>query len=811
MVGRTTMTRRNPMYERLALVLSIAFAVRAVNADTYWTGGAASGSKDWTDAGNWYSSGGNRVFGGGQWGRLDETHTEVEFSSFVTNTTGVWIENGSKPGIIWDVERYASDECGLAITWATKNSLNIGTALRDGSLAVNGGTYHIANELWIANGSTNSTFRMNGGLFTVGSYVCIGYGNSLCSGSMAMNGGVFRNTGGAFIVGQSANAGSKGFFGMNYGTVDIAGDVYIAERAGSGQLLVYNGSFSFGGTMYAGRGANTTAEIGLSKGEIVSGGDFILGRAAGSTATMTVWGGDLRIASGRAIRIADGNGARGRLTVNGGTVHADSVILNSSAGLSEFIVNGGALAPSSSTTSWLSGSAVRVGTSGMKIDTCGLDATFSASLVEIDANAGVGILKLGEGDVSFSNAAISGLDRIVVSNGGFRVARNSTLPCAVAVGGEGRLVVMSTGITSSGTYKLLTVGGVVEGAEWAPKSVVLADASGLEVSEASVNSSMELMAVVRTAEAEEVEPTEPFNPADGVDLAGTGEILVTNLDWHVTSSSLLAAFNGTIVVGVGGRLYDDAELHAEWNHPPYFGLGEGTKIRMEGGEIARFGTRGGANNEHIGSVEVKACTTNVWRNTESRSGAGGCHVNVRGAVTGGGRLEVQSRLRNVMFYDDLAGFTGELALEGVAFEFKAGIKGGTVDVAPGAVLVNTSLELDNATLNLRNANDALALSVSSTALLGCTSGTYVKGVSFARGSRVGFLDEGALSDTAAEYEGLESATPITGELPEIGQGKSAAGMWIPFVRTNQPSNPGGSTTYSLCARFRPAGGAILLQ
>ena len=138
MVGRTTMTRRNPMYERLALVLSIAFAVWAVNADTYWTGGAASGSKDWTEAGNWYSSGGNRVFGGGQWGRLDETHTEVEFSSFVTNTTGVWIENGSKPGIIWDVERYASDECGLAITWATKNSLNIGTALRDGSLAVNG-------------------------------------------------------------------------------------------------------------------------------------------------------------------------------------------------------------------------------------------------------------------------------------------------------------------------------------------------------------------------------------------------------------------------------------------------------------------------------------------------------------------------------------------------------------------------------------------------------------------------------------------------------------------------------------------------
>ena len=78
--------------------------------ENYWTGGGTT--TDWTDSGNWYQTGGNWVFGGGQVGLLVDGKTTVTFTNAQTISTGVWIENESHTDIVWKLGEGADAAAG---------------------------------------------------------------------------------------------------------------------------------------------------------------------------------------------------------------------------------------------------------------------------------------------------------------------------------------------------------------------------------------------------------------------------------------------------------------------------------------------------------------------------------------------------------------------------------------------------------------------------------------------------------------------------------------------------------------------------
>ena len=179
--------------------------------------------------------------------------------------------------------------------------------------------------------------------------------------------------------------------------------------------------------------------------------------------------------------------------------------------------------------------------------------------------------------------------------------------------------------------------------------------------------------------------------------------------------------------------------------------------------------------------------------------------------------------RSYRFSDGLSGFGGIVEMSGSAFQFDAGINGGTWIANTNAVLIGWNgsaripIAVDDATLVLKGGHRAVSgvtagtYSIGANAALKVGESASVEGVTFAAGATLEMLDEGALSDRTQEYVALTSATPITGVLPTLVQPPDVQrGKWK-LVQKTIPGEGEDPDTYQIVAEFRPSGFMIIVQ
>ena len=129
-------------------IAAILAATGAWAADSCWNN-TAEGVKYFDDSANWLNFGiGNWVFNSRE---LSRTPVEVTFTNFYSIGTGMWFEN-SRTGTI--SFKATDDAFGLNMTTGNGHlgTNNDGAA---GSLRIEGGTHHFANDLLVGD-SANS-------------------------------------------------------------------------------------------------------------------------------------------------------------------------------------------------------------------------------------------------------------------------------------------------------------------------------------------------------------------------------------------------------------------------------------------------------------------------------------------------------------------------------------------------------------------------------------------------------------------------------------------------------------------------------
>ena len=329
------------MNRKTLFALSLLVAGSAV-ADHYWKGTGTT--SDWWDTENWINglNDGNCVFGGTKKSSLAEGRTTVTFTNKVTIGTGIWIENASYPGIIWEAGETASDDAGFYTTKTGNSAFNLGTG-DAGDLTINGGAHGVAGEMWIARGTADSQLTINGGSFTSGSYTVIAGGSS--KGTLTVNGGLYKETDGKFIVSQSKNSANVGVFVQTGGEVSVP-ETYISENSGRGSISVSGGAFTVNGAMSAPRANGTTGEIEVSgTGAYTNTGDFRLGYGADSTGTMTLSGGKTKVNAW--TRIGHGDRSKATLAMTGGEFDTDNefVLCTGTGSEANMTLSGGVFTP----------------------------------------------------------------------------------------------------------------------------------------------------------------------------------------------------------------------------------------------------------------------------------------------------------------------------------------------------------------------------------------------------------------------------------------------------------------------------------
>ena len=300
--------------KKSTLLLLAALVAGGAFADNYWTGRTLS---DWSAEGAWAGSG-NNVFGGNG-SYLTSTDPHVVLFSKPETITRLWIENNDKGKIVWKLADEATEDAGLTMNgpndkWG--HAMNLGTG-KHGELVIESGTYYNKGQLWLANGDADSQMTLNGGSYIISSYTCIAYGSGKGKGTLTVNGGLYKETGGAFIVSQSNNAGNIGEFNQTGGEVDVSGECFVAERAGKGIVNLTGGTCSFGGTVYAPRGNNTAAEITIDGGDLKAKSYVNVGYGQGSTATIDMKSGTFD--TDNEMILGTATGANVAMTLSGGT------------------------------------------------------------------------------------------------------------------------------------------------------------------------------------------------------------------------------------------------------------------------------------------------------------------------------------------------------------------------------------------------------------------------------------------------------------------------------------------------------------
>lgn len=321
---------------------------------------------------------------------------------------------------------------------------------------------------------------------------------------------------------------------------------------------------------------------------------------------------------------------------------------------------------------------------------------------------------------------------------------------------------------------------------------------------------------------------------------GTGEIEILGAkltintfgDLQKSGTEFFQGYQGSLTIGEKATLEDLTDLHGEgqknaYGCPDYF-LGQGTLLRMAGGTISRFGYR--TNNEQIMNVEVVDGTTSYWNNYQSRSGWQGCNVNIDGTIKGQGTLYLRSGGRGYRIASDLSEFGGTLIAEGESTTFRNGIKGTRVIAEAGSAVYNgatTPLRVENAELTLKGNHGVKGnwssgdYVIGEKATLKVGENMSVHGATFAVGSSLQLIDEGALSDRNTDYLAFTSDTSVTltREAPTLVGAVCKWGRWHleqeEVSVTTEPTEEGQeavtTTTYKIWARLHPSGFILLIR
>lgn len=769
----------------------------------------------------------------------------------------------------------------LATGNASGNNLIVGEGA-SGTFIMGGGTAEANWEFWIGNDSGSSgLFVMTGGVFKANRYTCVGHEKG--TGKFIMNGGTYTQNSEKFIVGQKSygecivsngvitvpnlwlaeNSSAGGKLVMEGGTLNVTGEAQLSRNSGAGAASIELN----GGTLSANYFVNSSG----TGGEIIFNGGTLAARVSRDNFIPNISNLALKIAEGGAVIDTDGHS----VTIADTFDNADGLVGNGmiwKKGLGtltissdldlartfKFTINNGvgpiALTGTGNTLDTANGAKltvaldphqVAIGTTYTLLSGLGelttddmvlpaeddmysygwalTDGTLSVTVTGYAAGApvtaryenGEWVLYDGNGNVTtkpesestayvFTGAepsgaleSISATRRVTLESGTFSISTPVTAGMVTIP--ENATVTLSGSDAASFTATELVNNGTLTFAE-----VITFDAPL-----AGGNINIEEGAVLSLAQSQS--PTAVFT--------GTGELLLENVDLHVTNTSYFQSFQGTITVGEGARLYDDVEWHCESkqgaNHA-WYGLGEHTTIKMAGGSIPRF-SAGGSNNEYIGNVVIADGTDNEWINTYSRGGWQGLNIELKGSFSGTGTLRATCSGRHYRFESDLSEFGGTVEMSGSAFGFRYGINGGTWIANSGSVLYD-NLSVNNATLVIKgNHSTDPTISIGATGVLKVADDAAVQGISFAAGAQLELLDDGALSDTTQSYVALVSATPISGPLPTLVQPETVnrRGSWRLFVESVEipAEEEGGDSTYEyhLTARFAPSGFIIIVR
>lgn len=257
-------TRTKDKIMRLAALVLATCAASGAWADRIWTG---DDNGDWWSSANWNGSDGNWCL------NYTKPNAIITFSKSDDIATGVWVENTISGNAVFT----ASDDCGINMTGT--GDFHIGGWGDNGVLTINGGTYYLANDLyvgyehnWWKYDSETQTDDLTKDGFTVKGYLTINRGsvevkNSVVianwadsiagvyvnggvlatqtivkgggSGELSVNGGSLRAT----AAGEFIGSGLTVTVGENDGTIDTAGHAVTIASAitGSGTLRITGG------------------------------------------------------------------------------------------------------------------------------------------------------------------------------------------------------------------------------------------------------------------------------------------------------------------------------------------------------------------------------------------------------------------------------------------------------------------------------------------------------------------------------------------------------------------------------------------
>ncbi len=536
------MCRKHQPLKTLSLSAAIVAlgAVSPAWADRYWTGGGAT--TDWNNSDNWYQSGGNYVFGGAQVGRLPDTDPiVVTFSTPVSASGGVWIENENKPDIVWRVSDQAEDGAGFTTTFTSSQwgkAINVGTG-NHGGLTIEGGVYYFPSELWIGNGAADSYFTLNGGVFTNQSYTCIGYGGHNRTATMTVNGGTFRQNSNTFIVGQGNHSGCKGVFNLMSGSVDTAANATCSENQGTSEMNISGGSFKVGGQLMLAEGKSgaATTTMDISGGSIKVVGFSRAAVGSNSSATITMSNGEFD--TDNEFVLASGTGSTADMTLSGGSFTPRKLWIGShynhtsSGSTATFTMTGGTLETDNDQDIVVGGNANAVGTFNMQGGTVNCGNTFH-------------IAWNGSGTVN-----MSGGDIYLRSGKNLYFAEHGTSATMNFTGGTIHTdnIVMGTGDSGNATTSLTVNGGsfapVTDKEDWLADVPMTVGANGIGLASGGYSATF---SANLTPAAEEQPIKAVFTGADR-----TGVISFASSTFEQIDSFEIAS-NGVMVVAMGGEV-----------------------------------------------------------------------------------------------------------------------------------------------------------------------------------------------------------------------------------------------------------------
>ena len=340
----------------LMLTLAAATLPLGVWANIEWVGGSAG---NWGDSANWSGTVVPHRF---NYSTMNGAAATVTFGNAETLTSGLWIENNIAGQVT-----FTADSLDKGLT-QTGGNLNLGTGTH-GALAINGGTYHFANDIltgigcWadnargdltILSGRVETSYWLVLGTFWVDDYAKWHAGTQ---GNVTIEGG-------ELIVGYRDGAT------QNDGVIDMG------RSPGSTLTILQNG-----GTVSSEKGLYSFTESAL-----------VIGDANDTTATYTISNGTYTARAGNVL-LANGTGSTGTLNLHGGTFTTEAIVKG--AGTATLNLDGGTLKPTADGTFIASGVTLTVGETESTIELTGQTVTIEGDVTGGGGDSSTsGILKV---------------------------------------------------------------------------------------------------------------------------------------------------------------------------------------------------------------------------------------------------------------------------------------------------------------------------------------------------------------------------------------------------------------------------------